>query len=111
MDTCTPRYRNRYIYIYVPTYHIHQYIFMYYLPLYFIYLVPTNLLTHLYTYIQESGADSSDNDSEDSSDDDPNVRRSAISGKKIKLKIDKTKHDVVMDRARKDMLKFYNSQF
>lgn len=90
--------------------YMNTYLCTIYLFILFTYL-PTNLLAHLYTYIQESGADSSDNDSEDSSDDDPNVRRSAISGKKIKLKIDKTKHDVVMDRARKDMLKFYNSQF
>jgi len=37
------------------------------------------------------------------------VRRSAISGKKIKMHIDKTDDDIVREKARKEMLKFMNS--
>jgi len=51
-----------------------------------------------------SGSSDSDDDSDDS-----NVRRSAISGKKIKMHIDKTEDDLVREHARKEMLKFMNS--
>jgi hypothetical protein len=48
-----------------------------------------------------------DNDSSDS-DNGEEVRRSIITGKKIKMKIDKTREDVAQDEARKNFLKFMN---
>ena len=52
----------------------------------------------------------SDDSSSSSSDgeDGPEVRRSVITGKKIKMHIDKTDDDLVRERARKEMLKFMN---
>jgi hypothetical protein len=37
------------------------------------------------------------------------VRRSVISGKKIKMHIEKTQDDLIREKARKDILKFMNS--
>lgn len=49
--------------------------------------------------------DSSDND------DEINVRRSAITGRKIKMHIDKDASDLVLEKARKDFLRYVNSSF
>ena len=38
-----------------------------------------------------------------------NVRRSAISGKKIKMHVDKDEDDLVREKARKELLRFMNS--
>lgn len=45
------------------------------------------------------------------SSNDNNVRRSVISGKKIKMHIHKTEEDLTRDKARREMLKFMNSSF
>ena len=50
-----------------------------------------------------------DDNSSFSGDDDPNTRRSAISGKKIKMHIDKDDDDLVREKARKELLRFMNS--
>ena len=39
------------------------------------------------------------------------VRRSAITGKKIQMKIDKTAEDLAQDHARKQLLEFMNSSY
>ena len=52
----------------------------------------------------ETSSSVSDDDS-----DEPNVRRSAISGGKIKMHIKKTDDDIVRERVRKEILKFMNS--
>mmetsp|Transcript_32972 Transcript_32972/g.38180 ORF Transcript_32972/g.38180 Transcript_32972/m.38180 type:complete len:296 (+) Transcript_32972:46-933(+) len=51
--------------------------------------------------------DSTSSDSSSSGGD--NVRRSVISGKKIKMHIDKTADDLFREKARKDLLRFMNS--
>ena len=48
-------------------------------------------------------------DDHDRRDQNVPVRRSAISGKKIKMHIDKTSDDLVREKARKDLLQFMNS--
>mmetsp|Transcript_19035 Transcript_19035/g.26792 ORF Transcript_19035/g.26792 Transcript_19035/m.26792 type:complete len:248 (+) Transcript_19035:53-796(+) len=48
---------------------------------------------------------------EASVDDKSDVRRSAISGRIIKMHIEKTDEDIARDKARKEMLKFMNSSF
>ena len=47
-------------------------------------------------------------DSSSDEEDGPEVKRSVITGKKIKMHIDKTDDDLVRERARKEMLKFMN---
>lgn len=49
--------------------------------------------------------------SSSSSDSDSDAPRSAISGKKIKMKLDRGKDDKQMEKGRKDFLRFINSQF
>lgn len=53
------------------------------------------------------------NDSEsDSSDDEPGVRRSAITGKKIRMRLEnQTNEDQARAAGRKHLLQFMNSQF
>jgi len=58
----------------------------------------------------DSGS-SDDSDSDSSSDDDPNVKRSSITGKKIKMKVDKTKEDMMIEKGRRELLMFMNSQY
>lgn len=48
-------------------------------------------------------------DFESSSDDDANVRRSAITGRRIKMHVDKDAGDLVLEKARKDFLRYVNS--
>lgn len=50
----------------------------------------------------------SDDSSSSSGEDGPNVKRSVITGKKIKMHIDKDDDDLVREKARKDLLKFMN---
>lgn len=52
----------------------------------------------------DSGRDS------DSSDD-PDVRRSVITGKRIMMSLDRTNEDHARERGRKQLLQFMNSQF
>jgi hypothetical protein len=47
----------------------------------------------------------------DSSDDGGEVRRSVITGKKIKMKIDKTDDDRAQEEARRQLLDFMNSSY
>lgn len=42
---------------------------------------------------------------------DKGVRRSAITGKKIKMKVKKTKDDLAQEKARKDLLDFMNASY
>ena len=51
---------------------------------------------------------SDDDSSSSSGEDGPDVKRSVITGKKIKMHIDKTEDDLVREKARKDLLKFMN---
>lgn len=44
-------------------------------------------------------------------DKEDNVRRSAVSGKKILLKVDKTKEDKVAENNRSELLKFLNASY
>jgi hypothetical protein len=50
----------------------------------------------------------SDNSSSSSGEDGPDVKRSVITGKKIKMHVDKDADDLVREKARKDLLKFMN---
>jgi hypothetical protein len=50
----------------------------------------------------------SDDSSSSDGEDGPDVKRSVITGKKIKMHIDKTNDDLVREKARKDLLKFMN---
>jgi len=52
-------------------------------------------------------SDSLESTSDDNND--SNVKRSAISGKKIMMHIEKTEDDLVREKARKELLKFMNS--
>jgi hypothetical protein len=56
------------------------------------------------------GDDDGDSTSSSSSsgEDGPDVKRSVITGKRIRMHIDKTEDDLVRDKARKDILKFMN---
>ena len=57
----------------------------------------------------DSSSDSdSDSDSDSSSSDGKEVRRSAITGKKIRMKIDKDDNDEIRDRHREQLLSFLN---
>ena len=47
---------------------------------------------------------------EEGSDSDSDAPRSAISGKKIKLRIDKDQHDLALERGRAELREFMNSQ-
>lgn len=58
---------------------------------------------------RESSSDSEDGSSSSDSDD-PKVKRSAITGKKIKMRVKKDEADKVLERTRKEMLRFMNSQ-
>lgn len=55
---------------------------------------------------ESDSASSSDDD--DSSDDGDNTRRSVISGKKIKMKVHRTKEMKRRDENRKNLLQFLN---
>jgi hypothetical protein len=55
--------------------------------------------------------DQSTSDSGGSSASDSDVPRSAISGKKIKMKLDKSQADLAAEKARKELLRFMNSQY
>lgn len=53
-----------------------------------------------------------DDSQSESSDDEPGVRRSAITGKKIKMKLEnQTTEDHARAAGRKHLLQFMNSQF
>lgn len=56
--------------------------------------------------MQES--DEEDGGNKHSSDSDGDVRRSAISGKKIKMKLDRTREQKELDKKRKSLLEFLN---
>ena len=58
---------------------------------------------------RKSAEDEDDSSSSSGSDDGPNVRRSVITGKKIKMHIEKDADDIARESARKDLLKFMNS--
>lgn len=58
---------------------------------------------------REVSSDSEGSSSDDS--DDPRVRRSVITGKKIKMRLEKDEHDKALDRGRKELLRFMNSQY
>ncbi|CAM9924747.1 unnamed protein product, partial [Sphacelaria rigidula] len=45
------------------------------------------------------------------SSDDPNVRRSVITGKRIKMNLDRSNEDHARERGRKELLQFMNAQF
>lgn len=44
-------------------------------------------------------------------DKDDGVRRSAVSGKKIQMKVDKTKEDKLAETNRTELLKFLNASY
>ncbi|KJE91451.1 hypothetical protein CAOG_002584 [Capsaspora owczarzaki ATCC 30864] len=46
-----------------------------------------------------------------STDADPNVRRSAISGQVIKMHVEKTEDDLEMEKKRQELLKFLNQKY
>lgn len=50
-------------------------------------------------------------DSHSDSSDDPDVRRSVITGKRIMMNLDRTSEDHARERGRKQLLQFMNSQF
>ena len=50
-------------------------------------------------------------DSDSDSSDDPEVRRSVITGKRIMMNLDRTNEDHARERGRKQLLQFMNSQF
>jgi len=54
---------------------------------------------------------SRDAESSTDDDDDVNVRRSAITGRRIKMHVDKDAGDLVLEKARKDFLRYVNSSF
>ena len=52
-----------------------------------------------------------DSGSSSDSSDDPGVRRSVITGKRIMMNLDRTNEDHARERGRKQLLQFMNSQF
>ena len=46
-----------------------------------------------------------------SSDEEPIARRSVITGKKLKLHVEKTDEDLAQEEARKNLLQFMNSSY
>lgn len=50
-------------------------------------------------------------DSDPDTSDDPDVRRSVITGKRIMMNLDRTNEDHARERGRKQLLQFMNAQF
>ena len=50
-------------------------------------------------------------DDDSASSDEEGVRRSVITGRKIKMHIEKSEDDLAHDKARKELLRFMNSSF